>query len=336
MRQGAADRNRESTRMPSLVADRRRAATMVLLAATLWGLSGTAAQYLMQHDGIGAGWIVCLRMSVAGPILLALSWRQGGREALFAPFADPKSRVRLVVFAVLGLFCVQYTYIAAIDASNAAQATFLQYLGSAMAVGYTAMATRRLPSGRQILALGAALAGIALVTTDGSIHALAIPVAGLVWGLLAAVALVLNTMLPAPLLKRHGTFGVLGWAMVIGAVAAWAILRPPAWPHAASTPAALALLSFVAVMGTAVPFGLYMASIRSLPASEAMLFANAEPVAAAVAALLWLHVHLGPLAMLGGALVLGATTDLYRRPSSAPDGPAPSTTTDGVPATPAS
>lgn len=297
---------------------------MVLVAATLWGLSGTASQYLMQHDGIGPGWLVCLRLAVAGPTLLLVCWRRSGSAALWAPLRNGGDRIRLVLFASFGLFAVQFTYLAAIDAANAATATFLQYLGSALAVGWLALTAWRLPSGRQAIALLVALAGIGLVTTDGSLHALAVPPMGVVWGLLAAVTLVMNTLLPAPLLRRHATTAVVGWGMATGAVTALAVLRPPLWPHAARLDASmLALLAFVVVLGTIVPFALYMRGVRTLPASEAMLFANGEPVAAALAAVLLLRVPLGPWAMAGGALVLSATTDLYRHPSAPDAVPAP-------------
>ena len=55
----------------------RRAVAGVLLGATLWGLSGTAAQQLMQVHGVTAGWLVAVRMLASGLLLLGgWSWRE--------------------------------------------------------------------------------------------------------------------------------------------------------------------------------------------------------------------------------------------------------------------
>jgi drug/metabolite transporter (DMT)-like permease len=305
---------------------RARAAAMVLAATALWGLSGVAAQALMQRHGVGAAWLVSLRMATAAVALFAVALGRLGPAALWAPWRARADRLRLVAFAVVGLFAVQYTYLMAILVANAAAATFLQYLGSALVVAWIAVGRRRRPHPRLLVALAVALGGIALVATNGSLGALAVPPAGIAWGLGAAVALAFNTVLPAPLLRRHGTLPTVAWGMLLGAATAIIALRPPLAPRGVAGPEALALVAFVAVLGTAVPFALYMGAIRRLPPAEAALFANAEPVAAALAAALWLDVRLGAWALVGGALVLAATTDLYRRPVVDPEPPAPPST----------
>lgn len=307
----------ECARMRRLDSPRARAAAMVFSAAALWGLSGTVAQSLMQGAGVGAAWLVCLRMLVAGGALALLAAVRLGGHALAAPWRTRAEAAHLVAFSLLGLFAVQFTYLAAIRASNAAAATFLQYVGSALVVVWGAARARRAPTLRQAAAVAAALAGIALLATDGSPTDLAVPLPGLLWGLAAAVSLAVNTILPAPLVRRHGALAVLAWGMLLGGGAGALLLRPAPWPPAAAHTEVLAEAGFVAILGTLVPFTLYMASMGALTAAETALFANAEPVAAAVAAALWLHVRLGPWAMGGGALVLAATTDLYRRPPPA-------------------
>lgn len=39
---------------------------MVLVGATLWGLSGTVAQRLFQDEGFTPGWLVTMRLLVSG------------------------------------------------------------------------------------------------------------------------------------------------------------------------------------------------------------------------------------------------------------------------------
>lgn len=68
----------ESTIMASKRFNHFKGLSMVLLGAVLWGVSGTAAQVLFQHYGLNPGWLVTVRMSVAGLLLLAgISMRSG-------------------------------------------------------------------------------------------------------------------------------------------------------------------------------------------------------------------------------------------------------------------
>ena len=288
----------------------RGAAAMVLLAAVLWGVSGTVAQYLMQDARLTLAWLATARMAAAAVILLALAVARSG-GGVWAPWRSPAEAARLVVFGLLGLFLVQYSYLAAIFAANAATATVLQYTGSGLVVLWAAAAARRPPPARQVAALAAALLGIALLATNGSVAHLALPLGGLAWGLVAAVTLAVYTILPRPLLQRHETLPVVGWGMAVAAVAAAAVLHPAPLPAALARPGALALAAFVLILGTALPFTLYLSSARRLPASESALLANSEPVAAAIVAMAWLHVRLGPWAIVGAGLVLAATTALF-------------------------
>lgn len=291
---------------------------MVLAAASLWGVSGTAAQYLMQDAGLSPAWLATVRMAVAGVLLLSLAAARHGPRSIGAPWRSAPDALRLVAFAVLGLFLVQYSYLAAIAAANAATATVLQYSGSGLVVIWAALGARRPPPARHLAALAIAAAGIALLVTNGSPTHLALPAAGLAWGVVSAASLALYTILPQPLLHRFGTLPVVGWGMVVGAASAGALLHPALPAPALGHPGDLLLVAFVLILGTCVPFTLYLASMRRLPASEAALLANAEPVAAAVAAVLWLDVRLGVWAAGGAALVLAATTDLFRSAGSRP------------------
>ena len=289
----------------------RSAAAMVLSAAALWGLSGTAGQFLMQRGGVTAAWLATTRMVVAGVLLLALAFARD-RRALLAPWRTVGDAARLVAFGALGLFLVQYSYLAAIAAANASVATVLQYAGSGLVVLWGALSAGRLPPWRQGAALALAAVGIVLLATDGDPAHLTVPPAGLAWGVVSAVTLAVYTIVPQTLLRRFGTLPVVGWGMLIGAACAAASLRPDLAAPAAFRAGNVPLVAFVLILGTCVPFTLYLASTRRLATGDAALLANAEPVAATLAAVLWLHIRLGLLEALGAALILAATSHLVR------------------------
>ena len=56
---------------------------LAVLAAMLWGVSGTFGQFLFQQRGINVEWLITLRMLVSGTILLLFA-RFGEKSDLWA------------------------------------------------------------------------------------------------------------------------------------------------------------------------------------------------------------------------------------------------------------
>ena len=116
---------------------------IAILAGTLFGVGGTFAQFLFQQRGVDIGWLVTMRLLFGGAALLLISAARQGRGVLAVWRHDG---VPLVVFGLIGMMPVQYTYMAAIGASNTATATVLQFTSPAMVAAWLA-ATRRSSSG---------------------------------------------------------------------------------------------------------------------------------------------------------------------------------------------
>src|SRR5690554_6881412 len=101
---------------------------LAVVAAILWGVSGTFAQFLFQQREINVEWLITVRLLVSGSILLLFA-KFGEKGDLWSIWENKKDAVQLVVFSITGMLAVQYTYFAAINHSNAATATVLQYAG---------------------------------------------------------------------------------------------------------------------------------------------------------------------------------------------------------------
>ncbi|HEY9713568.1 MAG TPA: DMT family transporter, partial [Chroococcales cyanobacterium] len=173
----------------------------VLIASCLWGFSGIAAQ-LVFAQGFEPGWLVTVRMLVAGGVLTVLGLARGNSAAIFR---HPKDAVKLLVFAILGMAAVQYTFFAAIKYGNAATATFLQYLSPVMVAAYQTIREPWLLNRKLVLSIAAALTGVFMLVTGGSFSTLQVSGDCVTWGLLSAVALSFYVLYPGALLKRYGT-----------------------------------------------------------------------------------------------------------------------------------
>lgn len=283
---------------------------MVLLAATFWGISGTAAQALFQGYGFSPFWLLSVRMLVGGLFLL-----------LWARPAFPREEWgRMVLLALLGLVPVQGTYLLAIAYGDVASATLLQALGIPLIALVERLWQRRPLPGRLLLGMALALLGTGfLVVEDPRSLQLALSPLAIFWGLMAALTLMLYTFLSLPLVQRYGGWPVTAWGLFLGGLSLLPIIRP--WSvDAPLTREALLLVAFVAVVGTALAFGLYVGSLRWLRPSEAGLAVTWEPVVATAAAYIFLQVMLRPWQYVGAGAIVASLSLLpgLSRSSNAP------------------
>lgn len=185
-----------------------------VIGGICWGISGTTAEYLMAHKGLSADWISVLRMLVGGGAILLYAFSRQG-WGIFALWRDPVSVVRVAAFGFLGMNLAQYAYVLAIDASNAGTATMLQYTGPIGVLLVNCTLARRLPSGRESMAILLAVTGTFLIATHGSFSSLSLSPAALFWGFLAAAGLIVNFIASEPLIHRWGNATATGTALVL-------------------------------------------------------------------------------------------------------------------------
>lgn len=275
---------------------------LVLTAAIAWGVSGTVAQFLFQEKGFSAQWLVVVRLFSAGLLLIAFSAIKGDKN-VWIIWRDKQQRIRLISFGIFGMLAVQYTYFAAIETGNAATATLLQFLGPVFITGYLSLKTRTIPGIQQIIAMGFALFGTFLLVTNGNIGELSISGIAVFWGISSAIALAVYTLQPIVLLKQYSSAVVIGWAMIIGGFGL-SIIQPP-WQMTGevSTNTILSII-FVILFGTLLAFYCYLESLKYLTATETSLFTAAEPLTAAILAVIWLDLSLGMMEWLGAFCII--------------------------------
>jgi len=140
-------------------------------------------------------------------------------------------------------------------------------------------------------------AGIFLVATQGNIHALSISPKGLIMGMLLAITTCFYGVLPGPLLKKYPAESVCAWAMLIGGGVLAVFLRP--WRIEAHLD-----MIVIVVVGTILPFCLYLAAVKYAGSVYAGLLSSVEPVAATIVAAIFLGTAFPAIDILGFALVL--------------------------------
>ena len=279
-----------------------RGIIFTLAGGTLWGFSGTCGQYLFSFEEIDPAWLTVTRMLWAGVILLALSFARH-RDAMTGILKDPKDRLRLIIFAVLGLTSCQYTYLVAISYSNAGTATVLQYLGPALVMIVSCFLSKRLPSRRELFAAALAISGTFLLATHGNPGSLAVSPEALFWGLSSAVALMLYTMLPASIISKWGSTVVTGYGMLIGGI--FLFFSTGYWNCHVTFHMPLFLgVAAIVLLGTALAFTLYLQGVSDIGSVKASMLACIEPVSATVISAVWLKTSFASADIAGLLLII--------------------------------
>ena len=278
----------------------------------LFGVGGTFAQFLFQQRGVDIGWLVTMRLLFGGVALLLISATRKGRGVLAVWRHDG---VPLILFGLIGMMPVQYTYMAAIGASNTATATVLQFTSPAMVVAWLAASGKKRPELRDIAAMTLAMLGTFFLAAHGRLGALSISLAALFWGLASAVAAAFNSLQPAGLLKRHGAAVVAGWGMLIGGLAL-SVLHAPWKVQGIWDARAYGFFTFVLIFGTLLAFYLFNTALAMIGAQKTILLTCAEPLSAAVLAVWWLGVSWGGMDWLGTACILATILLLAKEQST--------------------
>ncbi len=277
---------------------------LAVAGSVLWGASGIAGQFLLQDRGVTPEWLSAARMIGAGILLLGLDGLRCGGD-IFSIWKSRHEALMLLLFGVLGMVGVQYTYFAAIALSNAATATILQYTMPILVILWTAFSERTRPSGRVLAALVLAVGGVLLLVTRGEWGTLAVSPEALFWGLLSAAGAAFYTVQPKGLIRRWRSSLVVGWGMLIGGLFL-SPLASLAAPPGQWDLSAYGALAFVVVFGTAAAFSLYISSVAYIEPGEASLLNSMEPLSSILFSVALLGMTFGAAELCGAAAILAA------------------------------
>lgn len=135
--------------------------------AVIWGLSGTAGQYLLGHYSVDPFWLTSVRMVCAGLVLMILAGRE--YKAMLNILKNKKDLIAMLGYSLMGLLLSQVSFLKCIQYSNAGTAGILQTLSVVMMAVIVCLRTRRLPDFREGLSIVLALVGVVLIATHGDL-----------------------------------------------------------------------------------------------------------------------------------------------------------------------
>lgn len=282
----------------------------VVGGAVLFALNGTVAKLAMQA-GLSPTQLVELRCVGSAVLLMATALLVSRRRLRLRG----RDAVGLAVLGVIGVALVQWFYLIAISRLPVGLALLIEYTAPLLVALWARFVLHEQVRARVWWALGACLGGLALVAQVG--RGTTLDGVGLAAACAAAVSLAAYYLLGDRLLAGRDPLSTHAWSMTFAALF-WIVVQP-LWSFpvgilgdsvalraalGTAHPPLWLLVAWIVLLGTAVPYLLFLMGIRTLGAARAGLLGMVEPVAASAVAWIVLDESMTAVQLTGGAVVL--------------------------------
>ena len=269
-------------------------------AASIWGTLGFFAK-ILYAEGVSFEALVAVRASVGWAAMLLfvlLTWevrsrRVTGRDFLF-----------LVPLGLVGIGAFYLLYFFTVRESTVGTAAILLYSSPAFVALLAWIFLKETLGPLRLLALALTFGGIFLVVGGYEPGALEVSLPVLATGLLSGLTYGLYSIFGKPLAGHLEPAIILSYALGFGSVLLVLAALPTFHTLVGLSSSSYALLVMLAVVHTALAFGLYTVGLKRLDAGQAAIVATVEPVVAGAIGVVLLGEELTALKVIGALLVL--------------------------------
>jgi len=289
---------------------KHRAEFLLITASMGFALGGVAAKVLREAD-MDAFRLTQIRSTGAGLILLAFAIIKG-KDQLRARKEEIKD---LILFGIIGVAAVTSFYFFAIKYLFVSVALIIEFTASIWIALYLKFVRKKHISPIMWLGIACAFFGLILVSqiwSGSTLHPLGVAVA-----FADAFALAYYFITAERLTQTRTSLSLMTWGIGVAAIF-WAIILPwwsfpfeyltdsyslsgnlsgynaPGW----------ALLLWIIIIGTVIPYLLTVTGIRELSAGTSSVIGMIEPIFAGVIAWIILNEALSGIQLVGCAVVL--------------------------------
>ena len=286
----------------------RQGLALVAISGALWGTIGIAAQAIYQQSDVGPLVVGFYRLALGFPCVALGCWFVLGRESLRVRQRDS---LRMILIGVMLAF-YQVCYFSAIEFAGVAVATLITLctapvivsLASVLVLGETV--TRHTLGALTLAVFGTGL----LVGTPGEVTGLSDLAIGAGLSFASATGYAIVALLGRSLAGSCHPMYVTAVSFGVGAL----VLLPLVLVSSKSgtnSAEVWTLLVYLGLVPTALGYLLFFRGVRFIRASTAAILTMIEPLVATVLAWLLFAERLGPVAILGAALLLIGILVLY-------------------------
>ena len=273
-----------------------------LLSGLIWGICGILGEYFFSHYQVSSGWITSMRLLVAGSFVIILSSLKL-RFQLFDIWRNRNNYLPFLAYAILGIFSVQFFFYLCVEYSNATTATILQFISPVFILIYNRIIYKKKASKKAIFYVLTAMLGVFLMATKGDLSKLSITPLALLTGLLSALGVMFNVILPQRFAKKYGFVPTVGWGMIIAGL--FSNFLYPVYKISFQVDAiSICVCLTIAFLGTAFAFFLSMKAVSLVSPLVVSVVSASEPLSSAILSVLFLGMVLDGFLVLAMILII--------------------------------
>ena len=273
-----------------------------LLSGLIWGICGILGEYFFSHYQVSSGWITSMRLLVAGGFVIVLSSLKL-QSQLFEIWKNRNNYLPFLAYAILGIFSVQFFFYLCVEYSNATTATILQFISPVFILLYNRIIYKKKASKKAIFYVLTAMIGVFLMATKGDLSKLSITPLALLTGLLSALGVMFNVILPQRFAKKYGFVPTVGWGMIIAGL--FSNFLYPVYKISFQVDAiSICVCLTIAFLGTAFAFFLSMKAVSLVSPLVVSVVSASEPLSSAILSVLFLGMVLDSFLVLAMILII--------------------------------
>lgn len=266
---------------------------LVVISAVAFGTLGILGRYAYA-EGMDALTMMALRFSLAALVLVALL------AARREPLPRGRTLILLIAMGAVGYVGQAFCYLTALQYASPGLVALLLYLYPVFVAILAAIWLREPITRRKAVVLGLALAGLALTVGP----------AGGEWpGVVLAIsaALIYSVYILAGSRVMRSVSAIQSSAVIfLSAGAMSTLLMLANGPQPPTTASGWAVIGALVLVATVVPVAAFLAGLARIGPTNAAMLSVLEPAVTVALAALLLGETLGPVTLLGGALILAS------------------------------
>ncbi len=282
-----------TTQMQSVGLARPNGVSLVLMAAVLWGTTGTAQAFgPPSTDPLAVG---TLRLLVGGGALSIWAFARGVLRRGWP--------LRPTLIGVVAVAAYQLCFFTAVDVDRTGVA-----VGTVVAIGsapvfaglLSALFLGERPTRTWLIATALAIVGCTLLVTAGG--GVSVDVSGVILALGAGLSYAIFALSSKTLLGRHPPDAVMAVIFSGGALLLLPLLLTvdTAW---VASPRGVSVVLWLGLMATAMAYALYARGLQTVPVSTVVTLSLGEPLTAGLLGVVVLREPLTPSAAVGVGLL---------------------------------
>ena len=256
---------------------------LVGLAGVCWASSGVAVQDFFSHSNKTPLELTNIRMFLSGSIMTAIIILSGKFKPSFAILNRKKILwLYLIIYGILGVVMVQFTYFQAIEIGGAAATTVILSATPAMVVIWESIYNKKFPRKAEILAVIFAMLGVFLLVTGGNPSKLLVPISCVIWSLSSGAVFGFSMVFGKYLIeeKIDASF-MICVGMFIGGVLSFAFIKNFSLAEFFGRDVIFDVC-WIIFFGTITAFWIFNLGLKFLTPEEAAITSTTEPASSVV------------------------------------------------------